>query len=76
LGWQPDSGYGLGIVHQATTRERFKFISKHLACADHGELDKDKQLKVRKDPIQKIQPLVDVFNKQFSECRWPPDDKV
>jgi hypothetical protein len=41
-----------------------------------SELDKDKQLKVRKDPIQKIQPLVDVFNKQFSECRWPPDDKV
>ena len=34
---QPDTGYGLGIVHQATTRERFKFISKHLACADHGE---------------------------------------
>ncbi len=24
---QPDSGYGLGIVHQAMTRERFKFIS-------------------------------------------------
>jgi hypothetical protein len=43
---QPDSGYGLGIVHQAITRERFKFISKLLACVDHGELDKVKQLKV------------------------------
>jgi hypothetical protein len=69
---QPDTGYGLGIVHQAMTRERFKFISKHLACADHGELDKDKQLKVRKDPIYKIRSLVDVLNKQFNECRRPP----
>ena len=69
---QPDTGYGLGIVHQAMTRERFKFISKHLACAYHGELDKDKQLKVRKDPIYKIRSLVDVLNKQFNECRRPP----
>jgi hypothetical protein len=50
---QPDSGYGLGILHQAMTREHFKFISKHLICADHGELDKDKHFKMRKDPIQK-----------------------
>jgi hypothetical protein len=69
---QLDSGYCLEIVHQAMTRERFKFISKHLACADHGELDKNKQLKVRKDPIHKIQSLVDVLNKQFSECRRSP----
>jgi hypothetical protein len=69
---QPNTGYGLGIVHQAMTRERFKFISKHFACADHCELDKDKQLKVRKDPIYKIRSLVDVLNKQFSECRRPP----
>jgi hypothetical protein len=27
---QPNSGYGLGIVNQAMTRERFKFILKHL----------------------------------------------
>jgi hypothetical protein len=69
---QPDSGYGLGIVHQAMTRERLKFILKHLACADHGELDNDKQLRVRKDPIHKIRSLVDVLNKQISECRRPP----
>jgi hypothetical protein len=69
---QPDTGYGLGIVHQAITRERFKFISKHLACADHCELDKDKQLKVRKDPIYKIRSLVDVLNNKFNECRRPP----
>jgi hypothetical protein len=42
-----------------------------LACADHGELHKDKQLKLRKDPIHKIRSLVDVLNKQFSECRQP-----
>jgi hypothetical protein len=38
---KPNSGYGLGIVHQAMKRERFKFISKHFARADHCELDKD-----------------------------------
>jgi hypothetical protein len=66
---QPNTGYGLGIVHQAMTRERFKFISKLLACADHGELDKGKQLKVRKDPIYKIRSLVDVLNKLLAgEC--------
>ncbi len=62
---QPDTGYGIGIVHKAMTRERFKFISKHLACADHGELHKDKQLKVRKDPIYKIRSLVDILMDSF-----------
>jgi hypothetical protein len=30
---QPDAGLGLGIIQQAMTRERFKFITKHRACA-------------------------------------------
>ncbi len=68
----PDSSYGLGIVHQPMTRERFKFISNHLACADHDELDKMKQLEVRNDLIQKIRLFVDVLNKNCNECRTPP----
>lgn len=69
---QPDSGFGLGIVQQAMTRERFKFISKHIACANTGELHDEEQLTVRRDSIQKIQPLVDILNVRFNECRKPP----
>jgi hypothetical protein len=47
------------------THEQLKFISKHLACAYQGELDKDKQLRVRKDRIQKIRLFIDVLNKKY-----------
>jgi hypothetical protein len=69
---QPDSGYGLGIVQQAMTRERFKFISKHIACARPVELDEENRMMARRDPIGKIRPFVDALNDRFNVCRKPP----
>ena len=69
---QPDSGFGLGIIQQAMTRERFKFISKHIACANPIELDEEERLTVRRDPLQKIRPFIDLLNVRFKECRKPP----
>lgn len=76
---QPDTGLGLGIIQQAMTRERFKFISKHIACAsplepvDPAEYSDDPdQEPRRRDPIGKIRPLVEKLNRRFDECRKPP----
>jgi len=79
---QPDTGLGLGIIQQAMTRERFKFISKHIACASpwkavdppsaSDDSDDPDQPTERPDPIRKIRPFVDALNRSFFECRKPP----
>lgn len=74
---QPDAGLGLGIIQQAMTRERFKFISKHIACAspwDDVDQDSDDpdQEPERPDPIRKIRPLVKRLNERYDACRKPP----
>ena len=69
---QPDSGYGLGIVQQAMTRERFKFISKHIACDSPLELDMEDRMMARRDPIGNIRPFVEALNDRFNACRKPP----
>jgi hypothetical protein len=74
---QPDTGLGLGIIQQAMTRERFKFISKHIACAspwddvDPNSDDPDQEPE-RPDPIRKIRPLVKRLNESYHVCRKPP----
>lgn len=69
---QPDSGLGLGIIQQAMTRERFKFISKHISCASPVDPEEPDQTTERRDPIRKIRPLVNTLNDRFNECRVPP----
>ncbi len=74
---QPDTGLGLGIIQQVMTRERFKFISKHIACASPcDDVDPDSedpyQEQKQPDPIRKIRPLVRRLNYRFSWCRNSP----
>jgi hypothetical protein len=59
------------------TRERLKFIPKHIVCTspwDTVDPDSDDpaQTTERPDPIRKIQPLVDKLNYRFDACRKPP----
>ncbi|XP_046650999.1 piggyBac transposable element-derived protein 3-like [Daphnia pulicaria] len=74
---QPDAGLGLRIIQQAITRERFKFITKHIARASPWDdvdpnSDEPDQEPERPDPIRKIRPLVKGLNERYHACRKPP----
>lgn len=75
---QPDSGLfdDLGIIQQTMTRERYKFISKHITCGSPSSSPVDIE-EEHQDPdnlvqMSKILPLIELLNCRFQECRHPP----
>ena len=69
---QPDSGNELGVIQQVMTHERFRFISRHLACSRQADAEESFRRLGMRDPIVKIRPLVDGLNLRFQQLRRPP----
>jgi hypothetical protein len=68
---QPGSGNELGIIQQVLKRERFRLISRHLACSRQTDPEESfRRLPAgMRDPIVKIRPLVDRLNLRFQQLR-------
>jgi hypothetical protein len=79
---QLDSGNALGIIQQVMTRERFQFIStpfnlsKHLACSWQADAEESFRRLGMRDPIVKIEPLVDGLNLRFQQLRRSSPPRV
>ena len=69
---EPDTGFGLGLFPQSMTRERFKFISKHIAITSPAEIEENDRYRGRRDPLGRIRWLIDSLNAQFGKCRQSP----
>jgi hypothetical protein len=67
-----DSGNALGIIQQEMTLERFRFISRHLACSRQADVEESFRRLCMRDRIVKIRPLVDGLNLWFQQLRRPP----
>jgi hypothetical protein len=75
---QPNSGNALGIIQRVrrASRERFRFISRHLTCSRQVDAEESFGHLGGWDPIFKIRPLVDVSNYRFQQLRQPPRFKA
>jgi hypothetical protein len=51
LYWAQDPDLGLGIVQQSMTRDRFKFISKHVAITSPEDLSISNEERGKPDPL-------------------------
>jgi hypothetical protein len=54
------------------TRERFKFISKHIAITSPAEIEENHRDRGRRDPLGCIRWLIDNLNARFGNCRQSP----
>jgi hypothetical protein len=66
---QPDSGNELGVIQQVMTHERFRFITRHLACSRQADPEESFRRLGMRDPIVIILPLVDELNLRFQQLR-------
>jgi hypothetical protein len=69
---KPDTGFGLGLFPQAMTRDRFKFISKHIAITSPAEIEENDRERDKEDPLGRIRWLIDNLNARFGDFRQSP----
>ena len=72
LYWWQEPDLGLGIVRQSMTRERFKFISKHLSVTSPEELRILNEQREKSDPIGRVRWLQTHLNLCFEDFRQAP----
>jgi hypothetical protein len=60
---KPDTGFGLGLFPQSMTRERLKFISKHIVITSPAEIEEKDRDRGRSDPLGRIRWLIDNLNR-------------
>jgi hypothetical protein len=74
LYWEmkPDTGSGLGLFPQAMTRDRFKFITAHIAIASPAEIEENDRERDKNDPLGRIRWLIDNLNARFGNFRQSP----
>jgi hypothetical protein len=72
---KPDTGSGLGLFQQAMTRDRFKFISTHIAITSPAEIEENDRERGRRDPLGPVRWLIDNLNARFDDCRNPPREQ-
>ena len=69
---KPGTGFRLGLFQQSVTRERLKFISKHIAMTSPAEMEENDRYRERRDPLGRIRWLIHNLNAQFGNCRQSP----
>ena len=74
LYWEmkPDTGSGLGLFPQAMTRDRFKFITAHIAIASPAEIEENDRERDKDDPLGRLRWLIDNLNARFGDLRQSP----
>jgi hypothetical protein len=72
LYWAQDPDLGLGIVQQSMTRDRFKFISKHVAITSPEDLSISNEERGKPDPLGRVRWLINHLNLRFKDCRQAP----
>ena len=69
LYWAQDPDLGLRIVQQSMTRDRFKFILKHVAITSPEELSISNEQRGKPDPLGRVRRLLTHLNLRFEDCR-------